>query len=61
MKTKDHRDEVSGRFCRISGTLAEKAGIPKGKVASFAIDRARLYKAKGVAVCCVEAKDNPIR
>ena len=27
--------------------LAAKAGIPKGKVASFAIDRARLYKAKG--------------
>ena len=27
--------------------LAEKAGMPKGKVASFAIDRARLLKAKG--------------
>ena len=26
MKTKDHRDEVSGRFCRISGTLAERGG-----------------------------------
>ena len=29
--------------------LAEKAGVPKGKVASFAIDRARLHKAKGNA------------
>ena len=30
--------------------LAEKAGVPKGKVASFAIDRARLLKAKGDAL-----------
>ena len=29
--------------------LAEKAGVPKGKVASFAIDRARLHKVKGNA------------
>ena len=43
------------RELRKTEELAEKAGVLKGKVASFAIDRARLYKAKGNAAAFNEA------